>query len=109
MQRTRDCWNMVEPLMRRAWLCATPIRSSSSSGAAGHGGECAGAGPVDGGMLLLDRLLEGTVRTVLVEGGSGRMTAQFNLDGCGVLPGSFDPLHEGHRKMADAVRACVRE
>ena len=45
------------------------------------------------------------VRLVVVEP-DGRMTADVAVDGA-VLPGSFNPLHAGHRRLAEVVAEIV--
>ena len=58
----------------------------------------------------LQRLIAATgrvddVRLVVVEP-DGRMTADVAVDGA-VLPGSFNPLHSGHRRLAEVVAALA--
>ena len=45
------------------------------------------------------------VRLVVVEP-DGRMTADVAVDGA-VIPGSFNPLHAGHRRLAEVVAALA--
>ena len=49
----------------------------------------------------LGRLLEGQIKTVTIREGGGTI-ADEPIEG-GVLPGSFDPLHGGHRGLAEAA------
>ena len=53
----------------------------------------------------LERLLEGGVSTVTVRP-DGSMAVDEAVQG-GVLPGSFDPLHEGHEGLARAASATL--
>lgn len=64
---------------------------------------------------LLERLVDGDadVKAVLFTPSlchgtwtctmSGTISADVDVAGCGVLPGSFNPLHQGHEAMADAA------
>ena len=56
-------------------------------------------------MTLLDRLYEGDVRAVTVAP-DGRLR-EGAPRGRAVLAGSFDPLHEGHERLAAAAAAIL--
>jgi hypothetical protein len=54
---------------------------------------------------LLDSLLAGDIGTVTVRTDGG-MAADLEVKG-GVLPGSFDPLHGGHERLAEVAAAML--
>ena len=54
----------------------------------------------------IERLLAAEVRTVTVRPG-GSMTVDGEVGGA-LLPGSFDPLHEGHEALAEAAATVLQ-
>ena len=55
---------------------------------------------------LISSLLAGHVDTVVIDT-NGSMVADEAVRG-GVLPGSFDPLHQGHRRLADVASDMLK-
>jgi hypothetical protein len=58
------------------------------------------------GLDWIARLLAGDVNWVLVAP-DGQMTAGETLPGVALLSGSFNPLHVGHQRMAEAAEAML--
>ena len=54
---------------------------------------------------LIDKLLSGTVQTVVVQA-DGTAIANDPVVG-GILPGSFNPLHEGHEHLATVAQSLL--
>ena len=55
----------------------------------------------------LEQLLQATVKTVTINP-NGRMVVDHPLSDLSILSGSFNPLHDGHTRLADAAAKALR-